>query len=694
MAIIHEQLERPDPEGFTTVTDDKLLSWLETKSMKAQKNQNVSEVDDVDLEGLTRIAEENIHSLPIPDRQILAMSWFKQWQEIETASLFETLDRAANLREGINAVHEEVNRRALIQADVVGITTTALARHIETLRRVGAKVVICEEAAEVMEAHGISALMPGVEHFIQIGDHRQLRPQIQNHSLSLKTSTGKAWQLDRSQFERRAVGEPGLKPAPIAQLNVQRRMRPEISRLIKSVYPKLEDHESVKDLPNVVGMWSNLFWLDHRCDEDSSDDGSRVKSHSNQWEVDMATALVRHLVRQGEYRSTDIALLTPYTGQLRKLRASLANGFEICLSERDMETLAADGIENFEDEYPESNSRKTFEKKTLLQTLRLATIDNFQGEEAKVIVVSLVRSNSQRKVGFLRTENRINVLLSRAQHGMYLIGNAETYLNVPMWANVHSQLFRAKAVGMELALCCPRHSDTPILCSEPHDFERKSPEGGCSLPCTRRLETCGHQCQAKCHSTVMHDGFSCGKSCPRIRSTCEHECPKLCGEDCGPCMIKIQDVKLHCGHIKKNVFCHQLSNLKVIKCDVKVEKTVPKCGHTIQIGCFKDVTSPIFRCPNPCTEIHSCGHNCSGCCGDCLEEVLDGKSIFKHPKCMKRCDRPYGVCNHRCPKMCHNEEDCGYCEAACEARITKFHHFIIVSKMLIICTDSMLTLSM
>ncbi|PYI22896.1 hypothetical protein BO99DRAFT_377209 [Aspergillus violaceofuscus CBS 115571] len=621
--IIHEQLKRPDTEGFTTVTDDKLLNWL---------------------------------------------GWFKQWQEIESASLFEALDRAANLRGDINAVHEEVNRRALIQADVVGITTTALARHIETLRRVGTKVIICEEAAEVMEAHVISALMPGVEHFIQIGDHRQLRPQIQNHSLSLETSTGKAWQLDRSQFERRAVGEPGLKPAPVAQLNVQRRMRPEISQLIRSVYPKLEDHESVKSLPNVVGMRNNLFWLDHRCDEDSRDDGSRVKSHSNQWEVDMATALVRHLVRQGEYKSTDIALLTPYTGQLRKLRASLSNDFEICLSERDLETLAADGLEKFEDAYPESNGRKSLEKKTLLQTLRLATVDNFQGEEAKVIVVSLVRSNSKRKVGFLRTENRINVLLSRAQHGMYLIGNAETYLNVPMWAGVHSQLASAKAVGTELALCCPRHSETPIICYEPHDFERKSPEGGCSLPCTRRLEPCGHKCQAKCHSAAMHDGFACGKPCPRIRSTCEHECPKLCGEDCGPCMAKIQDVELPCGHIKKAIFCHQMSNLKVIKCNVEVEKTVPKCGHKIQVGCFKEVTSPSFRCPKPCTGILGCGHNCSDCCGNCLEEVHNGRRVFKHPKCTKRCDRPHGACNHRCPKTCHNEESCGYCEAKCEVR--------------------------
>jgi hypothetical protein len=680
--IIHGQLEQPDLEGFITVTDDKLLNWLGAKSMRIPKDQKESEVDSVRLEGLTRAAQENIHSLSIPERRILAISWFKQWQKSETASLFEALDHAASLREDINSVHEEVNRRALIQADVIGITTTSLARHIKTLRRIGTKVIICEEAAEVMEAHVISALMPGVEHFIQIGDHRQLRPQIQNHSLSLETSTGKAWQLDRSQFERRAVGEPGLKPAPIAQLNVQRRMRPEISQLIRSVYPKLNDHESVRTLPNVVGMRNNLFWLDHRYDEDSRDDGSRVKSHSNQWEVDMATALVRHLVRQGEYKSTDIALLTPYTGQLRKLRTSLSSDFEVCLSERDLETLAADGFEKIEDENSESNSRKAIEKKTLLQTLRLATVDNFQGEEAKVIVISLVRSNSKRKVGFLRTENRINVLLSRAQHGMYLIGNAETYLNVPMWADVHSQLSRADAVGTELALCCPRHSNTPILCSDPHDFERKSPEGGCSLPCTRRLEPCGHQCQAKCHSAVMHDGFACGKPCPRVRSTCDHECPKLCGEDCGLCMTKIHDVELPCGHIKEVVYCHQMSDLKVIQCHFKVEKIVSKCGHKIQVGCFQDVTSPTFRCPEPCTEVLSCGHDCSDCCGNCLEEVHDGRRVYTHAKCTKRCDRPHGVCNHRCAKKCHNGESCGYCEANCEARATIIHYFVILLEIL------------
>ncbi|CAN0502870.1 unnamed protein product, partial [Scytosiphon promiscuus] len=46
------------------------------------------------------------------------------------------------------------------------------------------------------------------------------------------------------------------------------------------------------------------------------------------------------------------------------------------------------------------------------------------GEESKIIILSLVRSNRNGDIGFLRSSNRVNVALSRAQHGMYIIGNA------------------------------------------------------------------------------------------------------------------------------------------------------------------------------------------------------------------------------------------------------------------------------
>ncbi|SPQ24370.1 6dcb3be8-b1ad-4d1b-a7d1-e20cabd9a2fd [Thermothielavioides terrestris] len=474
------QFEARDSKEFIVVGRDPLKVWL------GKKNPNHEGADStIDMEELRLRAEQSIHSLTHPERWVLAESWVDQLVQEQTDGIFELLDGAKRCRENLRDVHDDVSRRTLLQADVVGVTTTGLARNIKMLRRLGSKVIICEEAAEVMEPHLISALMPGVEHFIQIGDHKQLRPQIQNYlQFSLETPAGRAYQLDRSQFERRAVGEPGLPPLPVAQLKVQRRMRPEISQLIRRVYPNLEDHGCVKDLPSVIGMRDNLFWLDHSHPEDGKEDDAHLKSHSNPWEVAMSVALVRHLVRQGEYNSTDIALLTPYTGQLQKLRAALSQDFEVFLSDRDMEKLAMEGFEADlgEEAKPASGPAKAVEKKQLLKTIRLATVDNFQGEEAKVIVVSLVRSNSNCKVGFLRTENRINVLLSRAQHGMYLIGNAKTYQNVPMWAEVLQQLIERNAVGTSIALTCPRHPETPILCSEPGDFAAKSPE----VCCTRK----------------------------------------------------------------------------------------------------------------------------------------------------------------------------------------------------------------
>ncbi|KAF5263883.1 hypothetical protein FOXYS1_5360 [Fusarium oxysporum] len=421
--LIYRQLGRVDDEGFEMVSKDPLKTWMGIRPPPTTDWQT-------SLEDIITLAEESVYLLPPAERWLLVEHWLEELQDNQLDMLYEALDDFDNNRKAIYRTHDAVDERTLTRADVIGITTTSLAGRIELLRNLDFKVVLCEEAGELKESDVISSLKSGVEHFIQIGDHRQLRPQINNFNLSLESASGRYWQLDRSQFERRAVGEPGLAPAPFAQLNIQRRMRPEISQLIRRVYPNLEDHRSVTDLEDVVGMRKNLFWLDHNHPEDAGGDGTRVKSHSNIWETEMATALVRHLVRQGEYKTEDIALLTPYTGQLQQLRAALGKDFEICLSDRDMTQLAQEGFED--DSASNGGDRKMIEKKQLIQTIRLATVDNFQGEEAKVIIVSLVRSNAQRKVGFLRTENRINVLLSRAKNGMYLIGNSETYLNIPI----------------------------------------------------------------------------------------------------------------------------------------------------------------------------------------------------------------------------------------------------------------------
>jgi superfamily I DNA and/or RNA helicase len=169
-------------------------------------------------------------------------------------------------------------------ADVVGVTTSALAKRISLLKHVRCKVIICEEAGEVMEPHMISAMLPTIEHCIQIGDHEQLRPTINNFKeLSLESAKGLLYKLDRSQFERLSIGEKGRPSIPVAQLEVQRRMRPEISTLIReTIYPRLSDHTSTLNLPGVMGMRKNLFWLDHRyLETDRESDIRHSKLASN-----------------------------------------------------------------------------------------------------------------------------------------------------------------------------------------------------------------------------------------------------------------------------------------------------------------------------------------------------------------------------------------------------------------------------
>ncbi|CAG8957876.1 hypothetical protein HYFRA_00000216 [Hymenoscyphus fraxineus] len=470
---IHTLFDRVDEEGFELVGKDPFEIWLQGVAQDTRQTT----LTDRELLHVVNQTPPQLNSLSNSERHRLVAIWLQEIHDSNTDELFELVKSSDDLLKNLQNIHDEADRRVLKQADIIGVTTTGLARRISVLRRVKCKIVICEEAGEVMESHILSTLLPSVEHFIQIGDHQQLsHPQINNYNLSLESKQGSLYQLDRSQFERLSVGEFGRAPLPVAQLRIQRRMRPEISRLIRSIYPRLIDDPTTMNLPDVIGMRNNVFWLDHDHPEATPNIDRHQTSHSNDWEVDMTHALVRHIVRQGAYKSSDIAVLTPYTGQLQKLRAKLRTDFEIVLSDRDQETLAKDGFvqdtEESQNHLANADTQKrTLQKRNLSEFLRLATVDNFQGEESKVIIISLVRSNNENRVGFLRTTNRINVLLSRAQHGMYLLGNSATYSIVPMWADVLGILGADHSVGKAFSLCCPRHLDTVLLVSSPLDFE-------------------------------------------------------------------------------------------------------------------------------------------------------------------------------------------------------------------------------
>jgi hypothetical protein len=682
--LIYAQLSDDGEDGFKMVGGHPFELWRKGRTQISNPQSETLVTNNIEL--ILEKANKDVHFLSTSERHLIEGHWIAEIHQYNSELLFEEICAAKRDQKKLTNIHDEVDRRVLQDADVIGVTTSGLAKRISTLQRIRCKVILCEEAGEVMEPHMLSALLPSVEHFIQIGDHQQLRPQINNFDLSLESKRGLSYQLDRSQFERLSKGTLERPAIQIAQLSIQRRMRPEISTLIReTIYPRLVDHESVVLLKDVVGMRENVFWLDHKNFEDGKQSEMHHKSHSNLWEVDMVHALVRHIIRQGIYSSSDIAVLTPYTGQLQKLRAKMRNDFEIVLSERDEDALANDGFDTDNEDSSDglsgsgsTNKKAPLEKKKLSELLRIATVDNFQGEEAKVVIISLVRSNSERKVGFLRTTNRINVLLSRAQNGMYIIGNTDTYSNVNMWQKVIGILEASGSVGQSFGLCCPRHPDTEIQVSQPEEFARLSPEGGCRLMCDRRLDSCGHRCQTMCHSESMHQVFACQQPCQRLHQPCNHSCQKsTCGEDCGNCLIKLNNVSLSCGHSKDDVYCYLTQDVGKIYCDTLVSKNVPRCGHTVVVPCSQEVASEFFECPTACKTILDCGHVCLGTCGKCSKKCSDGRRDYDHMSCITPCNRPFGTCNHICLRPCHYGKNCGPCFSACEVSLFTLFQKII-----------------
>eukprot|EP00028_Trichosphaerium_sp_Am-I-7-wt_P015789 CAMPEP_0168513754 /NCGR_PEP_ID=MMETSP0405-20121227/3673_1 /TAXON_ID=498012 /ORGANISM="Trichosphaerium sp, Strain Am-I-7 wt" /LENGTH=170 /DNA_ID=CAMNT_0008532691 /DNA_START=234 /DNA_END=743 /DNA_ORIENTATION=- len=170
-------------------------------------------------------------------------------------------------------------------------------------------------------------------------------------------------------------------------------MRPAISNLVKDMYKDVEiiDHDSVKDFPFVRGISENVYWIDH----DHFQDGGNRKVHKNRYEAKYMAKLTDYLLKQN-YTHDQITVLTAYKGQKWLIKEEM--------------------------------------QKVVKSTLpRIVTVDDYQGEENLIILLSLVRCNKGKYIGFLKMENRAIVALSRAKHGLYVIGSSKTLERDKMW---------------------------------------------------------------------------------------------------------------------------------------------------------------------------------------------------------------------------------------------------------------------
>jgi len=283
------------------------------------------------------------------------------------------------------ALCREAEGNILAQARIIGATTSGAATYHDLLTEKAAGVVLVEEAGEVLESHILTSLALGTEggesskHLVLIGDHKQLPPKVENYELTATSGCG--YDLDCSLFER--LVSSGL---PSVTLDVQHRMRPSISALIRlQTYPSLRDHESVTKYPQVKGSTENLMFIDHDVLEDGANAGDST-TKSNQYEANLCIEIVRFLLLQG-YGTSQIVVLTPYLGQLRTIidKMRQLREIEALVSDRDTDELDDLDSETGEQQHIAPAAYRPTEDK---RAVRCSSIDNYQGEEADVVVIS------------------------------------------------------------------------------------------------------------------------------------------------------------------------------------------------------------------------------------------------------------------------------------------------------------------
>lgn len=601
---------------------------------------------------------KSLWDMELSERQALLNLWKERIQrkrEEAYNNLKEELK--LNIRKYQEMLAANMNQN-MKHSHIIGITTTRASKNMEALRAWGPTIILCEEAGEILEAHTLASLSNSVKQLILIGDHKQLRPRILEYDLSVESRKGKQYRLDVSLFER--LMDPTLH-LPRCILQKQRRMKPIISQFIrKTIYPELEDGENVQNRPSIRGMQKDVFFMTHNNPQNSSEEVFGSLGHSNDFEVEMVASTIMYLLKQG-YETDHIVVLTPYLSQLRLIKRKISNLFqtdEFLLQKKK-------GASN-------SGENDSF--------IRVSSVDNFQGEESDIVLISLVRSTlengSDYGIGFLKIENRVNVLLSRAHLGMYLFGNAPLLLKYSkMWETIIKAMEEQDLIGEKLPIVCPNHPLRKMEVKTPKDFELLSPFGGCLEKCIFRL-ACGHVCTKICHIDDQdHASFKCKKPCETRFSPCNHRCPKLCHESCGKCEMIVNDILLpDCGHVLKSpkcfirekleseispIPCHndEIDHFEKPKC-LEIVKHEKACGHVLQLPCHINVEKYLKKhsCHEKVNHTRQCGHVAAFQCSQLSLDPVNLNSLHPCNEIVKSVLLP--KCNHLIPELkCHQLEN-------------------------------------
>ncbi len=331
-------------------------------------------------EQIFSLAEEGRGNRGLPPHVIREMA---EWIEIQ--------EEADELFDRSRALEDEAVGEVLRAADVVCATNSTSGSDILAGRSFD--VVVIDEATQATEPSCLIPITLG-ERVVLAGDHRQLPPTILSRQAEEEG-------LARTLFERLAErhGE-----AVTEMLTVQYRMHRRIMAFPSREFyaGRLEAHESVAEHTlRELGFDETAAEADLRpalvpedpvvfVDTAERDAGERQRADSNSREnpaeAELASRMALGLLRGG-VPDHEIAVVSPYQDQVDLL-----------------ERLVPEDADDLE----------------------IRTVDGFQGREKEAVVLSLVRSNADDEIGFLKDLRRLNVAITRPRRKLIVVGDATT----------------------------------------------------------------------------------------------------------------------------------------------------------------------------------------------------------------------------------------------------------------------------
>lgn len=313
-----------------------------------------------------------------------------------------------------------INAELFGEARVIACTLVGSAHHLLEGMKFG--TLFIDEAAQALEA-ACWIPMKRASRVILAGDHCQLPPTVKSIA-ALRAGLGK------TLMERIAENKPEV----VTLLKIQYRMNDEIMRFSSDWFygGKVESAPQIK-YRSVLDYDHPITWIDTSNEEnqitiegeDAPEDPASASSAANQnSDLNFKEQFVGESFGRINKAEAELTLLT------------LAEYFTKIGKQRVLEERIDVGIISpyrAQVQYLKKLIKKYEFFKPYRRLISVNTVDGFQGQERDVILISLVRSNDEGQIGFLKDLRRMNVAMTRARMKLIILGNKNTMTKHPFY---------------------------------------------------------------------------------------------------------------------------------------------------------------------------------------------------------------------------------------------------------------------